>query len=59
MDNIGVDFVQDSETNIYEIHLDPNLTSDGNNTYSRTFEKTEYELLTLRKPKLLLKLYGH
>jgi len=47
MDNIGVDFVQDSETNIYEIHLDPNLTSDGNNTYSRTFEKTEYELLQI------------
>lgn len=47
MDNIGVDFVQNSETNIYEIHLDPNVTSDGNNTYSRTFEITEGELLQI------------
>lgn len=47
MDNIGVDFVQDSETNVYEIHLDPNVTSDGNNTYSRTFEITEGDLLQI------------
>jgi len=47
MDNIGVDFVQDSETNVYEIHLDPNVTSDGNNNYSRTFEITEGELLQI------------
>ena len=45
--NTGVDFVQDSETNIYEIHLDPNVTSDGNNTYSRTFEITEGDLLQI------------
>jgi hypothetical protein len=47
MDNIGVSFVQDSETNVYEVHLDPNVTSDGNNTYSRTFEITEGELLQI------------
>jgi hypothetical protein len=45
--NIGVDFVYDSESNVYEVHLDPNLKSEGNNTYSRTFEITEGKLLQI------------
>ena len=43
--NTGVDFVYDSENDVYEVHLDPNVTSEGNNTYSRTFEKTDGEEL--------------
>jgi hypothetical protein len=44
---IAVDFVYDSENDIYEVHLEVDLTSqgNGNNTYSRTFEKTDGEEL--------------
>ena len=45
INNIAVDFVYDSQNDVYEVHLELDLTSQGNNTYSRTFEKTDGEEL--------------
>tara|TARA_B110000046_G_scaffold167334_1_gene184915 strand:+ start:11347 stop:12042 length:696 start_codon:yes stop_codon:yes gene_type:complete len=47
INNVGVDFVYDSENNVYEIHLELDVNTEGNNTYSRTFEKADDELLQI------------
>jgi hypothetical protein len=47
INNIDVDFVHDRESNIYEIHLKPNVNSEGNNIYTRAFEKIDGERLEI------------
>lgn len=47
INKINVDFVYDSEKNIHEIHLEAGLKAQANNTYARTLERKEGELLQI------------
>ncbi|WP_339662731.1 hypothetical protein [uncultured Polaribacter sp.] len=45
--NISVDFVYNEEINVYEVHLEEGNKSQENNTYTRTLEKEENNLLQI------------
>jgi hypothetical protein len=41
LDNVRVDFVYDSENNVYEVHLEESEKAQESNNYSRILEKEE------------------
>ena len=47
INNIAVDFVYNDEINAFEIHLEANVKSLGNQTFSRTLEKESGKLLQI------------
>jgi uncharacterized protein YegP (UPF0339 family) len=47
INNIAVDFVYNNEINAYEIHLEANIKSLGNQNFSRTIEKESDKLLQI------------
>ncbi|SDS30129.1 hypothetical protein SAMN05216503_2619 [Polaribacter sp. KT25b] len=45
--NVSVDFVYNDEISVYEVHLEESGKSQQNDSYSRTLEKEENELLQI------------